>query len=243
MNKMTIKDMAPSERPYEKALQYGISSLSDAELLALIIRSGSKDMSAVTLAQGLLNGNGIYKGLTGLNYMSQEELMKFKGVGKVKAVQILAITEISKRMSMESFKPTSYHDNPGSIAEYFMEQTRYLTKEKVYVVMLNSANAIIKTELLSEGTVNRSLITPREVFVVALKYDCAGVILLHHHPSGDVSPSEADIIVTRQVKDMGDQIGIPLLDHIILGDKVYYSFKENGLLQSISFESGVFNEI
>ena len=93
----------------------------DAELLALIIRSGSRDMSAITLSQALLNGNGIYKGLTGLNYMSQEELMRFKGVGKVKAVQILAITEISKRMSAESFKPKEYHNSPESIALYFME--------------------------------------------------------------------------------------------------------------------------
>ncbi len=230
MNNLTIKDMALSERPYEKALQYGISSLSDAELLALIIRSGSRNMSAITLSQALLNGNGIYKGLTGLNYMSQEELMRFKGVGKVKAVQILAITEISKRMSAESFKPKEYHNSPESIALYFMEQTRYLTNEKVYLVMLNSANAIIKTLTLSEGTVNRSLISPREVFTQALKVDCSGVVLLHNHPSGDISPSEADIIVTRRIRDMGELLGIPLLDHIILGDKEYYSFSENGFL-------------
>ena len=235
MNNMTIKDMALSERPCEKALQYGISSLSDAELLALIIRSGTEEMSAVTLSQVILNGNGVYKGLTGLNYMSQEELMKYKGVGQVKAVQILAVTEISKRMSMEIFKPKEYHDNPESIALYFMEQSRYLTKEKVYLVMLNSANAIIKTEVLSEGTVNRSLISPREIFVEALKYDCAGVILLHNHPSGDVSPSEADVAVTMRIRDMGKFLGIPLLDHLILGDKDYYSFKENGLLKDRNY--------
>ena len=230
MTNNRIKDMAASERPYEKTLEFGIGSLSDAELLALLLRSGTKDVSAIELAQTVLNAHPTIKGLPGLNYMSVSELTKIKGVGKVKACQILAITEISKRMSRESFKPNITFNSPSTVADYFMEECRYKTVESVFLLYLNSQNAIIKWKELSTGTVNASLLSPRELFLDALKNDAVSLILLHNHPSGNPCPSDKDIVITERIRKLGEELGIKLLDHIIIGDKKYYSFSEEGLI-------------
>lgn len=230
MYKNRIKDMAVSERPYEKALEYGIETLSDAELIAMLLNCGTKDVSAIELAQSILNRGTTYKGLTGLNYLSMSDLTKIRGVGKVKACKILAITEISKRMSRESFKSEMTFNNPSSIADYFMEDCRYRTTESIFVLYLNNANAIIRCKELSRGTVNSSPVSPRELFLDALRHDAVSIVLIHNHPSGIPEPSDADIIVTERIKKAGNMLGVKLIDHIIIGDRKYISFMEKGLI-------------
>ncbi len=230
MDKTRIRDMESSERPVEKVRQYGIQSLSDAELLALILRCGTREFSAVALAQRILNHDEVTKGLVSLNYITLEDITKIKGVGYVKACQLLAVAEISKRMSMAQFKPRLTYNSPSSIADFFMEEYRYRTVESVFVLFLNGKNSIIKWKELSRGTVNSSPVSPRELFLEALKYDSVSVILMHNHPSGDPEPSEQDILITERIKSAGNMLGIELLDHIILGDKTYFSFSEKGYL-------------
>ena len=230
MEKLHIKDMAEEQKPCEKAISEGMERLSDAELLALILRCGTSEMNVIQLSQYILNSHPVYKGLAGLNYLSLPELMKISGIGKVKACQIMAIAEVSRRMSMKTFKSTLVFNSPQSIADYFMESLRYLTKERIYALFLNASNALIRKELLTEGTVNRSLISPREIFVEALRYDAVSLVLIHNHPSGNPKPSRADISISANIKEIGNMLGIPLLDHIILGDKCYVSLVERGLL-------------
>lgn len=231
MEKLHIKDMAEDQKPCEKAISEGIDKLSDPELLALILRCGTSEMSVIGLAQIILNNHPVHKGLVGLNYLSLTELMKIKGVGRVKACQIMAIAEVSRRMSMGQFKSNLVLDSPSAIADYFMETCRYLTKERIYALFLSGSNSLIAKVILSEGTVNRSLISPRELFMEALHHDAVSVVLLHNHPSGDPEPSNADITSSKRIKELGIMLGITLLDHIIIGDKRYVSLVERGLLK------------
>ena len=230
MSNLRIKDLALNQRPYEKALQFGIEMLSDSELLGLVLRCGTREISSLDLAQSILNAHPVNKGLVGLNYLSLEDLLKIRGVGKVKAFQLLAIAEISKRISRDKFKTGISFNNPSSIADYFMESLRYLTKERIYALMFNSANLLIGEVIISEGTVNKAIISPRELFLEALRHDAAGVVLLHNHPSGNPEPSASDIASTRNIRESGIMLGICLLDHIIVGDKCYVSMLERGLI-------------
>ena len=164
MNNLRVVDMADNEKPVEKALMYGIDCLSDAELLAIIIKCGTKEHSAIQLAQLILNKDPVYKGIVGLNYLSLDDLTSIPGIGKMKAAQIIALTEISRRMSRNSFKDSLKLKDPKSIADYYMEKVRYLTREKVYVLYLSSALNLLSEEQISEGTIDRSLVSAGEVF-------------------------------------------------------------------------------
>lgn len=227
---MKITDYAVTERPYEKCLEYGPGVLSDAELLAIFIRTGSKNLNAIQTANIILDAHPVHKGLAGLNFLSIKDLTKISGVGQVKAIQMMCISELSKRLSKASYKPFIQFDSPDTVADYFMEETRYLTKERVYALLFDSKHKLLKSLMISEGTVNQSLITPRELFIEALRYEAVYVILIHNHPSGDPSPSQADINLTDRVKDAGSIIGIELSDHIILGNNCYFSMAERSLL-------------
>ena len=227
---MLIKDIAGCERPYEKAVEYGIDALSDAELLATIIRTGSSDGSAIDLANKILNNHYLYKGLAGLNYLSRDDLLIIKGIGNTKATQVLAIAELSKRMVKQKLKKKiSFHDSE-SIASYYIEKCKYLNKERLYLMLFNTANILIKEIMLSEGTVNQSLISTREIYINALKYEAVNIILVHNHPSGRVEPSKADINSTIKVFEAGKLLGIELHDHIIVGYDDYYSMHERGII-------------
>jgi DNA repair protein RadC len=227
---LPIREMAESQKPCEKAIEEGMESLSDAELLALILRCGTNDLNVINLAQLILNSHPVYKGLNGLNYLNMTELTKISGIGKVKACQIMALAEVSRRMAREAFKPSLTLGTPEAIADYFMETCRYLTKERIYALFFSAANTFLGKTLLSEGTVNRSMLSPRELFIEALRYDAVGIVLLHNHPSGNPEPSEPDIVFSRRIKELGEELGIFLLDHVILGDKCYCSLSERGLL-------------
>ncbi len=226
---LTVKELPVSERPYEKCEKYGASILSDAELLAVILRTGSKKQRVMDLAVNILNYSTAYPGLKGLNYLSFQELIKIKGVGRVKAVELLCLTEITKRMAKEIHRDSLRLITPKSVADYYMQDMRHLTREQVMLLMMDSKNKIIKDMIISEGSVNTSIMPTREVFVNAIKYEAVNIILLHNHPSGDPTPSGEDIRVTKKLYEAGNLIGITLMDHIIIGDNRYISMKEQGL--------------
>lgn len=214
--------------PVEKCARYGAQALSDAELLAVILRSGTKEVTALQLAQLFLAQRD--KNLLNLFTMPPEEMQRIPGIGQVKAAQLKCIAELTSRIAKTSrFRDVKLND-PGSIAAYYMEALRHEPKEQLLLAMFDSKSVLLGDTVISVGTVNSSLVSPREVFIKALEYQAVHIVLLHNHPSGDPSPSEADGQVTQRVKECGALLGIALADHIIIGDNRYMSFRENGLL-------------
>lgn len=223
---MTIGEMTLEERPREKMMQNGASSLSDAELLAIIIRTGTSKLNAIELSQAIINKADNIRYLQDLTY---EELQSINGIGQAKAVQIKAALELANRIS--SYRPQKYKiKNPWDIYKYYMESLRYQYKEIFKIVLLNTKNEIITDVDISMGTLNSSLVHPREVFREAIRRSSNKIILLHNHPSGNTEPSKEDKNITNRLKDCGEIIGIEVLDHIIIGDGIYFSFKENMLI-------------
>lgn len=227
---LKVKELPLSERPYEKCEQYGPSSLSDAELLAVMLKTGTKNLRVMDLAFHILNASSTYPGLKGLNYLSYTDLVKLHGVGRVKAIQILCLTELTKRMAKDIQKDSIKLTSPDTVANYYMQDMRHLSREQVLLVMLDSKNKILKDMVISAGTINSSIMPAREVFVEALRCEAVHIIVIHNHPSGDPTPSNEDIRVTKRIKEAGNLIGISLMDHIIIGDNKYISLKEQGLL-------------
>ena len=227
---LTVKELPVSERPYEKCERFGATVLSDAELLAVIIRTGTKHQRAIDLAVNILNYSTAYPGLKGLNYLTIKELMKIKGIGRVKAIELVCLTELTRRMAKDNLQDRICLTTPQSVADYYMQDMRHLTREQVILLMLNSKNKLMKDMVISEGTVNTSIMPTREIFVHAVKEGAVNIILLHNHPSGDPTPSAEDIRVTRKLTEAGNLIGISLMDHIIIGDNRYISLKEQGLM-------------
>lgn len=218
------------ERPYEKCLKYGAGVLTDSELLAVIIRTGTKGTDSIELSRQILKESKKSPGILGIMDLSIPELMKIKGIGKVKAIQISCIGELSRRISKQRAALKLKCNNPASIADYYMEDMRHSKREQLVVMFLDTKCCLIKDMVLSIGTVNASLVSPRELFIEALKYQAVSIILLHNHPSGDPSPSREDIQITKKVKACSDIIGIALIDHIIIGDNKYVSLKEQGII-------------
>lgn len=225
----TMKDIPNAERPYEKCLKQGAEALSDAELLAVLLRTGTKGENVLALAKRLLYQDG-GAGLLGIHQFSFQSLMKLKGIGKVKAVQILCLSELAKRLSKASVEPRLRFSSSQSVAEYYMEDLRHRNQEVMKLLLLNSKAELIDETNISKGTVNASLVTPRELFVEALKKEAVSMILLHNHPSGDPTPSRDDILTTKRISECGLLIGIELLDHIIIGNNSYISFLEENLI-------------
>ncbi|MDO4803734.1 MAG: DNA repair protein RadC [Lachnospiraceae bacterium] len=222
---------ADFNRPYERCLMYGPASLSDAELLAVIIRSGTVGTSAIELANKILHLSRSDTGLLALCHLSIQELTELPGIGQVKAIQLKCVGELSKRIAMYSAKQELSFSDPCSIADYYMEQLRHEEKESLFCMMLDTKNNFIGDECISKGTVNYAVLSTRELFLTALRYRAVSIILVHNHPSGDPSPSEEDILLTERVREAGKLLNIRLLDHIVIGDKRYISFMENGILK------------
>lgn len=227
---LTVKDLPCLDRPDEKLEKYGPKTLTDAELLAVIIRTGTKEVQSVELASQILRKSVEYPGLLGLKTLELPDLMDIKGVGKVKALQVLAIGELSRRIAKASIDKGEIFSEPELIARYYMEDMRHLQREEIILVMMNSKSQIIKDEVISRGTVNSSILSPREVFLQALKYNAVHIVLLHNHPSGDPTPSKEDLLMTARIAEAGKLIGILLMDHLIIGDNKYISLKERGFL-------------
>ena len=231
MQKKTTKDLQPEYRPDEKFLTYGPGALSDAELLAIIIRTGSRDQHSVDLARQILTPEGDeYTSILNIFRYEYHDLLRIKGIGKVKAIQIKAVAELSLRIAQSQAKSRLVFDQPELVADYYMEQLRHQKQETVVLLLLNSACELVAEKTVSTGTVNASCVSPREIFIEALRYEAVNIILLHNHPSGNPSPSLADTQITEDIDNLGIMMGIHLLDHIIIGDRTYYSYKESGLL-------------
>lgn len=225
-----IKENGTHLRPYEKCLRYGAGVLSDAELLAVILRTGAVGTDSVTLAEQILHLTPGHSGLASLYRLSVDELCRLRGVGRVKAIQVQCIGELSRRISKSMAAEGISMNHPDTIARYYMEDMRHLTQEHLVLLLLNSKTRLIRDVVLFKGTVNSSILSPREVLIEALRSDAVYMILLHNHPSGDPEPSKEDIGITKRIREAGAIIGIQLIDHIIIGDNQYISLKERGIL-------------
>lgn len=225
-----MKEIPSDERPYEKCRAYGPGALSDAELLAVILRTGSKGCSALDLARRLLHTPICRDGIQGICGFTLAELMKQKGIGKVKGIQILCVAELSRRIAKSTAGRKLCFTSPDTIADYYMEDLRHEKQERIILIMLNTKGDLICDRQIFSGSVSSSLVSPRELFLEALKNEAVNIVLLHNHPSGDPSPSKEDLILTKRLCECGQILNIPVLDHIIIGDRRYFSFREGQLL-------------
>ncbi len=214
--------------PYERFLRFGPENLTESELLAIILRTGTRDKSALELARQVLSlARYPRDGLLGLYDVTLEELMQIKGIGMVKAVKLKSLTELSMRISREKAKEGLLFTKSSTVAAYYMEKLRHLDTECVMLACLDGKGQLISEKKLSDGSVKMSLISPREIFMEALQRRAVNLILVHNHPSGDPTPSHADRELTRNLAELCKKMDIPLLDHIIIGDNRYTSFRES----------------
>ncbi len=216
-------------QPYEKFKKFGAKSLTDEELLAIFIRTGTKEKNSVEIARQILD---LFpnRGLLGLFHIHQSSLMGIPGIGEVKAVKLLCLAELAQRISRIKAEKNLQFEKPATVAEYYMESLRHEEKEQVILVLLDKRLRLLKDVLLSVGTISESVISPREIFVEVFKENAAQFMLLHNHPSGDPEPSASDLRMTERVKMLSQLMGIPLTDHIIIGDNCYVSLREKGCL-------------
>ena len=225
-----IQTKFKDDLPYEKCLEQGANSLSNAELLAVLLRTGTKGMNVLELANHILSSECGDSGILNIHHCTLEKLKSIRGIGNVKAVQILCLSELAKRLSKATAKEGLIFSLPSTIADYYMEEMRHQKQEHMKLLMLNSKSKLLGEKDISKGTVNASLVSPRELFIEALNKQAVAIILIHNHPSGDTTPSENDISLTKRVQEAGWLIGIELLDHIIIGNNCYMSFAEAKLL-------------
>ncbi|MBI4665964.1 MAG: DNA repair protein RadC [Nitrospinae bacterium] len=223
--KEAIKQWPESDRPREKLMTNGPSSLSDSELLAILIGSGSGERNAMDLARDLLKK---FEDLSGLESASIEEIRKVRGIGPVKAITVKAGLELGRRFSGASKNAISSPVRASEdVANIYLPQMKNLKKEVFRVALLNTRNKIVKTVTISEGGLAAAVVEPREVFAPAIREAASAVILMHNHPSGDPEPSDDDINLTRRLVSAGKLMNIKVLDHIVFGDGRYYSFSDN----------------
>ncbi len=227
----TMRSIPKEERPYEKCLEHGAEALSDAELLAVVLRTGVKGESALELSRKVLAQHGEANGLLGIYHMSISDLTKVKGLGRVKAIQLKCVAELSRRIARATFSEGVIFKEPETVARYYMEELRHQEQEVLMLAMLNSKGRLMKDQVISKGTVRASLISPREIFIEAVRNQAVSIIMLHNHPSGDPMPSPEDLLLTRRVRKAGHILGIELQDHIIIGDCRAVSMREQGFWQ------------
>ncbi|UCZ55355.1 DNA repair protein RadC [Bacillus shivajii] len=222
---MMIRDVPKSERPRERLLREGAHALSNQELIALLLGSGTKNESVIQLSARVLQH---FDGLRLLKEASVKELQDIKGIGEAKAVLLKAALELGKRIRQLPPEDRYVIKSPEDVAEFMMEEMRHLTQEHFVALYLNTKNQVIHKQTIFIGSLNASIVHPREVFKEAFRYSAASIVCLHNHPSGEPSPSHEDIEVTKRLTECGRLIGIDLLDHVIIGDKKYCSLKEKG---------------
>lgn len=228
MNLHPIKCWAEDERPREKLIQKGRSSLSDAELLAILIGSGSSRQSAVELSRTILHS---YKNsLSALSKGSLHNLMEFNGIGEAKAVSIIAAMELARRRQSERSEDRIKIKCSSDAYHLLSRHLRELDHEEFYILMLNRANEVLRTEQISKGGVSGTVADGKIIFQKALMTGCSAIILAHNHPSGQLKPSEADKRLTRNMKQFGEMIDLQILDHLIITDNNYFSFADEGIL-------------
>ncbi len=224
--KAPIKNWSKDDRPREKLLLKGTAALSDAELIAILIGSGNTRESAVELSQRILHS--AHGNLIELSKMTVSELQKFKGIGAAKAVSIVAALEIGKRRRRSEVPDKTQITKSSHAFEILQEQLADSNYEQFVIILLNRANQVIRTLSISDGGISGTIVDPKKVFKMALEANASSIILGHNHPSGQVIPSDADIALTRKLKDAGALLELPVLDHLIIGDEKYYSFADEG---------------
>lgn len=224
----SFREIPLDDRPREKMAAKGAAALTDAELIAILLRTGTVEKSALDIASELTADGGLYRKLAGVTRLT--ELTNIKGLGQAKAATVLAALEIGRRIA--SAKPIEkiHFSCPQDAADFLMPRLRYAAKEQFVVILLNGKNKIIGTEVVSEGSLSNSVVHPREVYAPAIVQHAATIMVAHNHPSGDPAPSAEDREITKMLEHSGKVLGIPLLDHIIIGDGRYYSFLENDAL-------------
>ena len=225
----SIKDWPEDERPRERLVRYGADKLSDAQLLGILIGTGDSrtGRNAIDLSRDLLKK---FEDFQSIDSASVNELCSLPGVGIAKAAQIKAALELGKRMASKKSGNKQKMNTSRALVDHYAPFLKNLKKEIVKVVLLNPKLHIIKDLTISEGSLNASIVHPREVMIPAIKESAAKIVLIHNHPSGDPTPSQADIEITHRVTKTGEIIGIPLVDHIIIGGMDYYSFADEGLI-------------
>jgi DNA repair protein RadC len=223
----TIKDIPMEDRPRERLIKYGPEVLSNSELLAILIRTGTKSESAIKIAQKMI---GTTEGLQFVSTATVQELSLLKGIGAAKASQIKAAIELGRRLKNYRADHKIKINKPQDAVEILMEDMRYLKKEHLRVVFLNTKNIVVDVKDLSIGSLSSSVVHPREIFSEAIRKSSASIIVCHNHPSGDPTPSQEDINITLRLFEVGKLIGIDLLDHLIIGDGNYVSLKEKGVI-------------
>jgi DNA repair protein RadC len=228
MGYQSIKQWPEGERPRERLLIHGAQSLSDAQLLAIILRTGGGGKSAIDLAIELLNSLG---SLRKIDNASPNEFDSFKGMGKAKIAQLKAAFELSRRLVEISHEKGPVFSSGQDVFNYYHQRLKDLKKEVFRCAMLDAKNRLLKESRVSEGTLTNSLIHPREAFRDAIRESAASVIFVHNHPSGDPGPSREDISITERLVDVGELIGIRVLDHVIIGDGSYTSMMEKGYIK------------
>ncbi|RUM59878.1 MAG: hypothetical protein DSY66_05500 [Persephonella sp.] len=222
--RLKIKDIPDDLLPREKAKKYGLNSLSDAEVLAILLGSGTKDLNVLGLANLILKN----RDLKDLQNLKLEELTKIKGIGEVKALQILAIGELIRR-SLEDNDKSIVFNSPNDVYQY-IKDLRKSKQEKMLALYTNTSNELLGVETVAIGSLNILSVKPRDIFIYALKYNAYGIIIVHNHPNGSSNPSEEDINFTNSIKNLASELGFEILDHLIIGRKDYFSFLNNGLI-------------
>ena len=225
MHIKTIKEIPLNDRPREKMAANGAAVLTDAELIAILLRTGTAEKSAIDIASEMTADGGLYKRLAGITRIN--ELTNIKGLGQAKAATVLAALEIGRRIASAKPLEKIHLSCPQDVADFLMPRLRYAAKEQFVVILLNNKNKVIGTEVVSEGSLSSSIVHPREVYAPAILHHAAAIMVAHNHPSGDPKPSTEDTEVTRMLARSGKVLGIPMIDHVIIGDGNYYSFQEN----------------
>lgn len=228
--RVTMKEIPKKDRPYEKCEREGVKALTDAELLSILIRTGNRQESALELAARIL-AQAQPPGILGLLHLTLPELMEQKGIGRVKGIELLCVGELSQRIWRAlTLEEAPAFTTPEAIAAFYKEEMRHKEQEEMHLMILNTKQVLIRDILLFRGTFNHSPASPREIFIEALRYHAASIVLVHNHPSGDPAPSAEDRRATVRIQEAGAMLGIRLLDHVIIGEQAYFSFKERGIL-------------
>lgn len=220
---LELKELAVSDRPREKMIRFGIRTLSHTELLALILRTGTKELCVLGVADELLRKA---KGLRRLSQLTLIELCEIHGINTAKACELMAVCELSRRMALEEVYLLDVVDQPGRLVEWLRREIGDAKQEHFLVVFLDTKNHILGHKICFIGSLDRSVVHPREIFKEAVAYSAARIIAVHNHPSGDVTPSENDLQVTKSLEEAGVMMGIPLLDHIIVSHRTFYSMRQ-----------------
>lgn len=220
---LKMKDLPKSERPYEKFLMYGAKKLSNAELLAIIIKTGTKDETSVNIANRILL---LAENIKELNSIPIETLEKIKGIGEVKAIQIKAVCELATRINAPINNMNLKITKPQDVANMFMEELKHEKQEKLKLLLLNTKNEVIKNIEIKTGSSSEIIVQPAEILKEVIKEELSKFILIHNHPSGDATPSDADIKFTKKLDESAKLLGVNLLDHIVIGKDCYKSIRK-----------------